>query len=243
MAIDISGAVSAYEEREKKRRAAEKKRRIILALLCVGAVVARLTIKNPPPPKPAYHDNYVALPGVLEKMSLADQAKLKPELLAQLKEADSKAKVPTKEQAVEAYFAKGGRYTPADAPVENLNDKELQKEFQYQYARRQKMIEQKKEAEILDPSKTMLVMFKNGRYVKARRTRDIDPFLAIEVDSTMAASLNKKMILSVSNNALTWVEPVPAGSVRLKPAKGITITVNQRIADQITILKPYKNES
>jgi hypothetical protein len=244
MAIDISGAVSSVEERERQRRNAERKRLFILASACIAVVGVRLLIKNPEPPKAADHSDkpFRALPGVLDNIPAAERSKIKPEILAQLREADLKAT--KKADPVEQFFERSrGHYQPADTPNENPKDKEMEKEFQYQYVHRQRIIEQKKEAVVIDPYKSTLVRFKNGRYVKARSTHSADPFLAIVLDKTMVASLNKKQIISVTNDAQTWQEPVPKGTVRLKPAKGITITVDKNTAERITITAPFRNES
>lgn len=242
MAIDINEAVSVYEEREAQKRAATRKRTIRLIVICVVIGIVRLVVKDPPPPKRAEHARVpgVARPGMLDRIPLAEQAKMDPKILAQLREADTKARTPGLKSAEEIVR---GPYVPTEAPPEDVREKQLDQEYAYQYVRRQKIVEEKKQVESVDVTKPTLVRFKHGRFVKARRARDVSPYMAIELDRTIVASLPKKIILSVTDDALTWKEPVEKGKVRLKPAKGITITVNKNIAQRITVLKSYRNES
>ena len=77
---------------------------------------------------------------------------------------------------------------------------------------------------------------------KAEKAEKANNGVDILVDRSMQAHLPSNIISSVSNNALTWKEPIPAGYTELKPAKGITITVQKSIANRITILKYKENE-
>ncbi len=211
-------------------------------------VGARLLIKDPEPPKAADHSHkpFRALPGVLDNIPVAEQSKISPEILAQLKEANRRVVV-KKATSLDKFF-KDGSYVPADVPTDNVKDQAVAQEFQYQYVRRQKIIDHQKELEraqalAADPNKKVLVLFKSGRHIKARNTYNNPPFLAIQVDTTMTAGVNRQHIQSVTDNAATWQEPVPAGKTRLKPAKGITITVDKKVAERITISDPIRNES
>jgi hypothetical protein len=237
----MNAPLSFAEERDNRKQAATRKRVVILLVACGVVIVARFFIKDPPPPKPPDHANkpFKAMPGMLKNIPLTEQAKMNPEMLAKLREADLNAlnKKPVGTALAQAY-------KPMEPALENLKDKEMAEEFRYQYAKRRKISEQKhQEAEALDLTKVMLVRLANGRYLKAERANTTTASVSIQMNRAIVANLPKKMVTSVSEDALSWVEPVPKGQVRLKPAKGITITVNENTSKRITVFKTTVDES
>lgn len=217
-------------ERDQLQRIKAQKRIRLLAILTVMVVTARIFIKNPEPPKKAVHHNKPvrALPGMLARMPASERAKLSPEMVAKLQEADRTRGL---QAAPTEVLVK--KPTAADSTTLAAVPKSAREEFSYEEAPHRK---QPETPEIKDIRKTTLVMLRNGRHIKAESAAKNQQNVEIVVSNVaMVARLPANMVASISENALTWHEPVPAGFVQLRPAKGITIQVEKDVARRITI--------
>ncbi len=230
MAIQIIG--ESPEEREIKNQSATTRRIKILGAVCLISIVARVFIKPPPPPKTPHHENapFRALPGMLENLPASERAKLTPEMLAKLQEADRSALV--RKTQPEEKLAK--KYEPLHAPVQLGSEEEKKKDvFAYHEKRRKLPTEEKTEEGGI--GKTMLVLFKTGRFIKAQEATRLNGNVEIKVDKSLLANLPGKWVNSISSNGLTWKEPIPTGYTRITPARGISITLAKNIAKRISM--------
>jgi hypothetical protein len=230
--------IYSEEEMEQNKRAATRKRIKILALVGVVCVIARLVIKNPPPPKPRdLTDVQVQYtPGLLESMPLSVKKKMDPIILAKLELAQKeyeRGQITVPDRA---------RYRPAEMPMQNKEDVEAYHQQVFIYEKRRQSIEVKKEQKMRDISKATLVQFSSGGYIKVERANQSQKGVHIEYDRSVLASLPKRMVSSINENALDWEAPVKNGFVRLKPARGITVTVAKNTAKRITINKLFQDE-
>lgn len=240
MGIQLTGLGETSEERSLRLRQATIKRIRILVIVCVISIGARIFIKNPPPPKPR-DVSKVAIrytPGMLDNMSASTLKRMDPILLARLQKADQDAR---RARMIQSQNLVQSNYRPAEVPLTNKAEEEAYKQLEFIYAKkRETQIHEKEKREARDLTKTMLVQFRSGGYLKAEKASHVQQSCEIQVDRTMMATLPKKLVASVSDNAVTWKAPIPQGFVQLKPAKGITITVLKQSAERITIKKsPY----
>jgi len=136
------------------------------------------------------------------------------------------------------------QYKPVAAPLDEMKTAEEQyKEEIFQYLRRKRRADLKRKEERVDRSKKMLVRFKGGGYIKAEKTWKKNGQIIIQYDRTLIAGIPKDRVASVTMNAVTWKEPVPRGQVRLKPARGITITLSRESARRISIRRSARYET
>jgi hypothetical protein len=234
------------EERDLRRRANTFRRVKILSVVCLLTIVARIFIKPPPPRKSPLHNDkpFRAIPGVLNNLSERDKAKLDPVLIAKLKEADEKA-ITEFTQSKEALAKKQETYKAIQTAMVNVEDQQATKEQLFMFEqRRQKQLEARQERmEPVDTSKKMLVHFRRGGTVKAEQASYETDKVRIVVNRSLQARVPKSMVNTISENAVTWKEPIPTGYQEIKPAPGITMVVEKSIVKRITFQKPKIRES
>jgi len=225
------------EEIARQKIAKAKKRFVILFVLLVITAGARLIVKNPPKPKLADHskESFRALPGVLENLPVAEQMKLSPQKIAAYREADLREiakRMPKTEMAP---------YIPAEAPMENIQDKVEYERLLAKFEEKRRKMEDEHKTLSRDLSKDTLVMFKAGGYIKAEGAAKNENSVEIEYNKNFHAKLPGTLVKTIKENAVDWEEPVPNGFVKLHPAKGITVVVAKNISPRITVLKLKKD--
>ncbi len=211
-----------------------------MGAITVLAIGARLLIKDPEPPRTPPRTAPIRIaPGVLQNLPQHVQDKLDPQVLAALRRADQDAL-----EARETAVARSD-YRPAETPLRNIEDEEAYRKEVFVSAKRRQLMERQKENVILarDLSKPMLVRFRRGGTIRAEQARMIKDKVEIFYDKTLLAGVPRRSVLSVTEEGLTWKEPVPIGFVKIKPAKGITVTVKQGTAKRITIKKSVYDET
>ncbi len=181
------------------------------------------------------------VPGMLDKLSASTLAKMDPVLLARIKAEEARMK---EEELQKSASSKWGSYKPAEQPVTDSSEEEKLKQTQYAYIKRQqKRMEQlETQRKAVDSSKNILILFRSGGLLKVENVDTQPHQYRIRVDKSLSASYSKSLVSAVNTDASTWTEPIPAGSVQLKPARGITITVARETAKRIT-LKTTTDES
>lgn len=228
--------VDVIEQEEKTRAkqiATQKRIRMLVAILVIAGA-ARLFLKDPPKYQEVDYSNLPVryLPGTLDKLSDDAKAKLSPKMLAKFHEADERARREAEEAEDEWVRTP---YQPSDRPSKIQEDIEAYQEQLFKYAERKKRIEKIHRRILIDYSKKTLVQFKKGRFIKVQKAVKRKNHVEILVNRSILVRLPSKMVKSVSENALEWKEPVPKGFIKLKPARGITITVAKKISNRITI--------
>jgi hypothetical protein len=230
MGIEITVAAFSEtpEEREIKKRAAFKKRLLILSSTLIISVVARFIIKDPPPPKVVdrTNDQVRYFPGMLDGLPPSERAKLKPQMIAKMMEADNAKSSLTRPSEV---AVAQGSYKPA-SPLPGTEPPAYQIATRPQNRTKINVVETPP-----DLSKPMLVHFNNGNYLRVEKANLNAGNVQIRFDRTLVANFPSTLVSSVDPNGLNWEEPVPKGYVRLKPAKGISITVRKELGEQITV--------
>lgn len=233
------------EELEARRRAATARRIKIMAVLMVGVVIARIFVSDPKRKAPIDYTrqrNIRVVPGMLDTLPAATRASLDPQVVNQMVMADELARRGEfgKPQVPEVV----GHYQPANAPTEKDLEAEAYKEQLFAYARRRKIdLERRAEAEkSKDVSKATLVQFTSGGYILAEAAKQRPDETYIRLDHTIEANVPSGWVTSIRKDALDWKEPVPAGLVRLQPAKGITVILHRDAASRVTIQKKKVDE-
>jgi len=197
MQLNMGAFHDSPEERERLKRQATQKRLKILSVFVVVAVLARLFIKDPPPPKPQPIKATRYLPGVLERMKPSQRARLSPDVLAKLQEADLEAK--NKKEASTALVKR--TYDDKDFLIAKLKEQEENLKLilpKTKYGLK-KMIESEKTK---DNTKPMLVLFRGGGYIEAKEAYPIGPKgIHIEVDKSLTAEIPKGFLERMSNDA------------------------------------------
>jgi len=231
--IQLSAFGASPEDREQNRRSALKKRIFILGTTLLLAVTARLIIKDPPPPKAPDRANDVVryFPGMLDALPERERVKLDPKVLAKMLEADENAKKGLLSQAATP-FAKGS-YTPT-APLSESEIEAAQYKQNLAYLLQKKRRGKELDAVPVDVSKVMLVHFIQGGYIRAENAQSKNKEVEIRVNRSLLVNLPAHLVRSINPDGLNWEEPIPKGFVRLRPAKGISITVRKEIGDQIS---------
>jgi hypothetical protein len=233
----LPGAVSE-EELSLQKMAATRKRFISLLVTLAILVTLRIIIKDPPKPKIPDRSKreFRALPGVLDNLPVSEQMKLTPQMVSALREADLKEQMKRAPKKIE------GPYVPGEVPMENLQEKVEYERLLAQFEeKRRKMLEEHK-VEVRDLSKDTLVMFRTGGYIKAEDATIGKTAVEINYSKGFSAKLTRNMVKKIQENAVDWEEPVPAGFVKLKPAKGITVIVAKGTSEKITVLKYKKDD-
>ncbi|OVE78331.1 hypothetical protein BVX98_00565 [bacterium F11] len=224
------------EDREIQKQSALKKRVGIWATLLVAFILIRVVVKNPPAYKTPDHGNVPVkyVPGMLDAMPEEDRAKLTPSMIAKYREADQKALTEMASSGIEEKWVET-KYIPQEAPSEIRPELEAYKETLFQYAKKRRKIEafQEKLRAEQAITKKMLVHFKPSGYVQAEEASFKPSHILIKVDESMLVRYPKRMVRSIKESPSNWVEPVPKGFVRLKPARGITMVVTKRTAKRI----------
>ncbi|MCB4756492.1 MAG: hypothetical protein LHV69_05595 [Elusimicrobia bacterium] len=230
MRLNVQAVLDTPEEKEHLKRSAVKKRVLTLTAIAVVAIIARILIKDPPPPKaPAHHEKVRYLPGVIDNLTPAQKAKIDPLVLAELEAASSEFNEKKQREQYEA-FAQKRAVEEWNKKLEDL--KKIQKQLVVKYKVREyhsPTVAEKKELQ-----KTILVRFKGGGYIKAQKAYAKKGNVNLEMDASMAAQFPQKMVSQITPDALNWQEPVPQGQVKLKPGHGMTIIVAKSIAGRIT---------
>jgi hypothetical protein len=229
------------EEAEARRRAATAKRIKILAACSALAVVARIFISDPKrtPPPDYTKMNIKIVPGMLDSMPASARAKLDPQLVAKMVLVDEQARRGEYGKPV-AEQAPSGPYKPADAPTIVDVEAETFKEQVFAYARKRRIDAERQareESQARDIRKATLVQFASGGYVRAEAAEKRPTGTAIRIDKNMEANVPSRWVASIQTDALDWQEPVPAGQVRLRPAKGITVILHRDTASRVTVEK------
>lgn len=221
------------EEREIRKRATTGKRIRILVVVCIVAVGARIFIKNPEPPKPPDHSNKQVrvLPGMLENIPESARVHMNQQMLAKLQSAEQPKDIGLPAIKPQEAIA---QYKPVEPPPGTIVSPESTMSFQYAQ-RAKRIIEPEIPPE--EKTKTTVVAFASGGYLLVEQAVRVRNNVEIKVDASMIAGLPSHLVKSVKENAVGWQEPVPAGHVRLKPAKGITIVVEKSIGERITVPK------
>lgn len=211
-----------------QKRRATIKRILILSFMALAIIVVRVKIKNPPPPPKPNHANVPIkiLPGMLARMPASERAKLSPEMLVKFQQADQNALEKKREQPAEAIVNKD--VVPPPTEIATVHD--AVQTVSHRRIKRPKVFEPE-----VDSAKTALVLFNSGRHIKAYNASRKGMGVEIRLDRTITAQIPRNLVMSISNNALSWKEPVPKGYRELKPAKGITIQVLSKTAERITV--------
>jgi hypothetical protein len=235
------------EDREIAKRAATRRRTMVLGVITLIAIVIRVAVKNPPPPKSPDHagEPFRALPGMLQNIPESERAKLSPDLLAKMQEADLKARTGRDAPATAlAHVPATSEYRPAAAPVDIRTEEQKLTDTKFKYASRRKTVELQEPISQEDFGKDKLVVFSRGGYIRVESAERAQGFVDIRLDRTSHALVPQKIVRSISTISLPWTEPVPAGQVKLKPARGITITIDRASAKRISITKaPHENKT
>ncbi len=227
---------SNINKEELKKSSATQKRIRNLAIIFVLVIAARVYFKNPPPVQKPVRSKAQGkiLPGMLSRMPASERAKLSPDLLAKFQEVDRNAArgmvTPPQEYLVK------NTPKPIEAQSQSQPTSDLQiAKSDFIYEAQTSNIPKISEPVYIDQSKQMLILFRNGRHVKAQRATHREGQYQIEIDRSIAAKLPSTMIASLSSNAATWKEPLPSNYVELKPAPGITIRVQKNTAERISV--------
>ena len=233
------------EEAETRRRAATSQRVKIFAVLVAGCVCARLLISDPQRKAPidyAKQRNIKIVPGMLDTMPAASRTALDPQVVSKMVMADEQAR--RGEYGKPEVKEEIGHYQPADAPAAKDLEAEAYKEQLFSYARRRKVdLELQARAEkSRDISKSTLVRFSSGGYILAEAAQQHPDKTYIRLDQTIEADLPSHWVSSIRKDALDWQEPVPAGQVRLQPARGITVILHRDAASRVTVQKKTFDE-
>jgi hypothetical protein len=174
---------------------------------------------------------------MLDQLPNSALEKMDPKLVAQIRVAETNAR---QERLIKEFLRPAVKYKPADVPLENAAAEEEFKQLQYVYIkkRQQSLREQQRIIKQQDLTKPMLILFRRGGFVKAERSMPLPESYRISMDRSLTFTFPKKLVSLVSDNGKTWQEPIPKGQVRIKPAKGITVTVAKETAKRITIREP-----
>jgi hypothetical protein len=111
----------------------------------------------------------------------------------------------------------------------------IRQEYVLTESKRRRINKEREEMEQPDPSKTTVVLFKNGGHLKTQKSLVQGDTLDIRFDKTIRAQMPATLVHTIEENALNWQEPVPRGQVRIKPAKGITLTLGKDMAKRISL--------
>src|SRR5690349_9386264 len=91
MAMNVTLITESPEEREIRIRKTTLRRIRALAATFGVAILARIFVKNPPPPKtPDYGKDAVRfIPGMLDAIPASERARMDPKLLAKMQQMDN----------------------------------------------------------------------------------------------------------------------------------------------------------
>jgi hypothetical protein len=225
------------EQREIRRRKNTVRRvRVMVAIFAV-AVLARVFIKNPPPPKTPDYSHYKVryVPGMLEAIPAAQRSQMDPKLLAMMVRADEEARHGLAAQQTAGSFVKK-TYEAAEAPLASESRVEAEKQFVYAYTkRRQEKIHEMEQEERRETTKTTVVQFTGGGYLHVEQASESGRVYEIKFDRTMLATVPSHMVQRVRPNAVDWSPPLGRNEVELKPARGITIVLQRQLAARIPL--------
>jgi hypothetical protein len=218
----------SLEEQQAQQRGQSRARLRNLIITFAVLITIRLVVKNPAPPKTPDHSNapIEIVPGMLDAIPLSALSKMDPRLIEKMKKVDYEAKHPKEAP---------GFYTPANEPLGIKEAAIIRQEYVLTESKRRRINKEREEMEQPDPSKTTVVLFKNGGHLKTQKSLVQGDTLDIRFDKTIRAQMPATLVHTIEENALNWQEPVPRGQVRIKPAKGITLTLGKDMAKRISL--------
>ncbi len=235
--LQLSAFQDSPEQREQNQRSAMRKRIILLVSALSLAIGARLIIKDPPPPKMVDRskDEIRYVPGMLDALPASERVKLDPKVVAKMMEVDENARRGIKPfPQGTAIAGLPTTYKPADPLFEEEQEAvQYKQNLTYNLQRRRK--DKETVAEQVDTTKTMVVQFRNGGYIRAEKAAEHINQVRIWVNRSLTAQYPTEMVSTIRTNGLSWQEPIPVGFVKMKPAKGITITIRKDTAQRISI--------
>jgi hypothetical protein len=236
------------EQAEARRRAATARRIKVLIGLSVLVLGARFIVRDPKKRAPVDYTKMQTLkivPGMLDTLPAATRAQLDPQIVAKMVLADEMARRGEYGKPAEDTKTAAVPYKPMDAPAEADLEAETYKEQIFAYARRRRIITEQQrriEQQALDLSNSTLVQFRSGGYLLAETAQKGSADTYIRMSKAVRAEIPNRWVSSIQNDARGWEEPVPAGQVRLTPAKGITVILHRDTASRITIEKTKFDE-
>ncbi len=237
MASHFTSTAETPEEREIRKRKQTVKRIRIMMTIFGMAIVARVFIKNPPPPRTPDYSKYKVryVPGMLDAIPAAERSKMDPKILARIQQADDDARYKRTNLPPMTALAKGP-YKASETPLASQTQQEVERQFAYSYEkRRHEKIHQLEEQELRSTTKTTVVEFAGGGYVHVEKAARDKRVCEIKFDRSISASVPSTMVKNVRTDAADWSPPLSKGEVSLKPARGITIILQRQLATRITI--------
>jgi hypothetical protein len=227
------------EEREiRVRRNTAKRVRFIVAILGVS-IVARIFVKNPPPPQAVqYSASEVRfVPGMLDAIPASERNKMDPRMLARMQQLDDEARRGAKPSPPASAVAETP-YKASETPLASEAEAEKTRQFAYSYAKkRQEVLMAMEEIQVRNTSKTTLVQFTRGGYLHVEQAIKTPRNCEIRFDRTLVANLPSKMVQDVTADAAAWTPPLSSREVELKPARGITIILERQLARHVTVAR------
>lgn len=240
MGIQIASMLETPEEAEIRRRKSAARRIKILMSIIVLAGGARFLIKDPvrKPPPDYTKRNIKIVPGMLDAMPQATKDKLGPQMLAKMAAADEQARR-EKLAAPQVAAADKSLYRVADPIDQNDADAKIIEEKTFAMTQRRRIDSQRETVQerMEETRQVTLVKFSSGGHIFAERAERRPTQTEIRIDKTMEAGLPNRWVAVIQKDAADWKEPVPAGRVRLKPAKGITVILDRGSASRVTVKK------
>lgn len=243
--LQLSAFQDSPEQREQKQRSALRKRVIMLVSTLSIAVGVRLVIKDPPPPQMVDRskDEIRYIPGMLDALPASERVKLDPKVVAKMLEVDEQARRGIKPlpQSIASAGTTSTTYKPTDPLFEDEREAIQYKEnlaYNLQHRRKHKVVV----PERVDTTKTMVVQFRNGGYIRAEKALETVNLVQIRINRSLTAQVPTNMVSSIRTNGLNWEEPIPAGFVKMKPAKGISITLRKDTAKRISVDDNFTDE-
>jgi hypothetical protein len=237
MAESSSFTTETPEQQEARRRRAVDRRMRVLAAVAVVVIASRFFVSDPKRKAPIDYTrvpNMKVVPGMLDTMPAASRANLDQRLVAKVIIADEQVR--RGEYGKEQKPVQIAQYKPADPPTKIDLEAATLQEFTYSYARRRQidLDRQRRQEEAPDLTKDTLVQFASGGHVLAEKANRSSRGTMIRLNRTIEANVPNRWVSNIKPDSVGWTEPVPAGKVRIKPAKGITIVIDRGMAGEIT---------
>jgi hypothetical protein len=226
------------EEREIRRRRSTARRIRTMVVIFGVAVTARIFIKNPPPPKTPDYSKYKVryVPGMLDAIPASERSRMDPKILAQIQQTDVDARNGRLAQTAPVNAFAKQPYKAAETPLPNISQEEKDRQFAYVYEkRREERMHQLEEQEIHDTTKSTVVEFLGGGYLRVEKAAEGNRICEIKVDRKTIAAVPARLVKNVRPDAAEWTPPLSKNQVQLKPARGITIVIGRNIASRITM--------
>lgn len=204
MGMHLDLAAFADSDAELNKKIAYRKKLKMLSIVLVLAVVARIFIKNPPPPQPVVYtnQNFRALPGVLKNLSEADKQKFTPQQLAMMEEADRKAAM-----------------VKTTAGINLTGDKKIVAKGTVQSASagfKTKIPEVKSwklpeaQAATAKSAPKTTVFFSRGGIIQAESVTRKNAIVTIRLNSSMVFQIPATSVSKIMEKSETWEAPIPS---------------------------------